>query len=310
MYCKLFASLYQGTLRGKPHEILVFTNMLAHCDKEGYVDKHFRAIADEVGLSLDEVRAAVTILESPDDESRSPEEDGRRIIRVSDNRAWGWRVVNYGRYRAIKNDEDRREQNRKAQEKWRNSKKEVKADKQSSAFVIKNKPIGDGDGDGDGDGKGKVEASTSSPDGLGSGSKNPPTDTYSKSFDAFWAEYPKKKAKGDAWKAWKAIKGAVSLEVLIQAIRTQKEFEEQWQKDDGQFIPFPATWLRSRSWENEYGNNMDLWVDPDVNKSYTPEEIDPLLLWQQKRAEREAKEEAENQPPLAIEEDENGNQSF
>ena len=70
MYCKLFASLYQGTLRGKSHEILVFTNMLAHADAEGCVDKHFRAIADEVGLSVDEVKEAVENLESPDPESR------------------------------------------------------------------------------------------------------------------------------------------------------------------------------------------------------------------------------------------------
>ena len=38
MYCKLFASLYQGTLRGKSHEILVFTNLLAHADAEA--DRH------------------------------------------------------------------------------------------------------------------------------------------------------------------------------------------------------------------------------------------------------------------------------
>lgn len=135
MYCKLFASLYQGTLRGKPHEILVFTNMLAHADVEGCVDKHFRAIADEVGLSVDEVKAAIACLEGPDDESRSPEMEGRRIVRVNDSRAWGWRVVNYGKYRAIKNDEDRRESNRKAQEKWRDKQKKLKLgisdDKQS-----------------------------------------------------------------------------------------------------------------------------------------------------------------------------------
>lgn len=126
MYCKLFASLYQGTLRGKPHEILVFTNMLAHADAEGYVDKHFRAIADEVGLSVEEVKIAIACLEGPDDESRSPEMEGRRIVRVNDSRAWGWHVVNYGKYREIKNDADRRESNRKAQEKWREKQKLLK----------------------------------------------------------------------------------------------------------------------------------------------------------------------------------------
>jgi hypothetical protein len=123
MYAKLFASLYQGTLRGKPNEILVFTNMLAHADREGYVDKHFRAIADEVGISAEDVRAAVGVLESPDNESRSPELEGRRITRVNDHRAWGWKIVNYRKYREIRNDEDRREQNRAAQERWREKQK-------------------------------------------------------------------------------------------------------------------------------------------------------------------------------------------
>lgn len=119
MFAKLFSSLYQGTLRGRAHEILVFTNLLAHCDAEGYVDKHFRAVSEEVGLTIDEVKAAIAVLESPDPESRSPELDGRRIVRADEHRAWGWRVVNYGKYRAIRDAADRREQNRIAQAEWR-----------------------------------------------------------------------------------------------------------------------------------------------------------------------------------------------
>lgn len=122
MYCKLFASLYQGTLRGRSHEILVFTNMLANADAEGGVDKHFRAIAEEVGLAVDEVKKAIETLEAPDPESRSPEENGARIVRMDEHRVWGWRIVNYGKYRAIRNEEDRREQNRLAQQRYREKK--------------------------------------------------------------------------------------------------------------------------------------------------------------------------------------------
>lgn len=119
MYVKLFASLYQGTLRGHPDEILVFTNLLAHADQQGIVDKHWRAIADETGLPRERVEAAIKNLEMPDTESRSPENEGRRIIPLDGHRQWGWSIVNYGKYRAIRNEDDRREQNRKAQEKWR-----------------------------------------------------------------------------------------------------------------------------------------------------------------------------------------------
>lgn len=134
MYCKLFASLYQGTLRGRSDEILVFTNLLAHTSAGGIVDKHFRAIAEETGLSIDRVKQAITILESPDEESRSPDEDGARLVRLDEHRVWGWRVVNHGKYRAIKNEDDRAEQNRLAQMRFRERKK-AEANGEKSAIV-------------------------------------------------------------------------------------------------------------------------------------------------------------------------------
>lgn len=126
MYAKLFASLYQGTLRGRSDEILVFTNLLAHTSAGGIVDKHFRAIADETGLSVDRVKSAIETLESPDPESRSPEHGGARIVRMDDHRAWGWIVVNYEKYRSIKSEADRAEQNRLAQQRWRDRQKAQK----------------------------------------------------------------------------------------------------------------------------------------------------------------------------------------
>ena len=126
MYVKLFSSLYQGTLRGRSDEILVFTNLLAYADQHGIVDKHFKAIADETGLPVDRVQAAILALESPDTESRSPEHEGRRIIRMDEHRVWGWKIVNYGKYRSIRSEDDRREQNRLAQERWRQKNKQSK----------------------------------------------------------------------------------------------------------------------------------------------------------------------------------------
>jgi hypothetical protein len=128
VYGKLFASLYQGTLRGNADGILVFTCIIAHMDMHGYVDMHDRAIAEAVGIPQDRVRAAILELESPDPESRSPEEGGRRIVRIDEHRAWGWRVVNGPKYRAIRNEEDRREQNRAAQGRWRERSKVQSAD--------------------------------------------------------------------------------------------------------------------------------------------------------------------------------------
>jgi hypothetical protein len=137
MYVKLFTSLYQGTLRGRTNEILVFTNLLAHADQHGIVDMHWQAIADETGLSREAVEQAILNLETPDPESRSPECNGCRIVRVDDHKAWGWQVVNYIKYRAIRNEDDRREQNRLSQKRWRDNKRS----KPGSAEVSPDKPI-------------------------------------------------------------------------------------------------------------------------------------------------------------------------
>lgn len=54
--------------------------------------------------------------------------------------------------------------------------------------------------------------------------------------------------KGDAKKAFAKVKAPVS--VLIAAVNTQKQ-SQQWLKDNGQYIPNPATWLNQGRWEDE-----------------------------------------------------------
>ena len=69
-------------------------------------------------------------------------------------------------------------------------------------------------------------------------------------FEAFWSVYPKKKNKGNARKAFKKAIKKTSLQNLIDAVEAQKQTKD-WQKDNGQFIPYPSTWLNAEGWENE-----------------------------------------------------------
>jgi hypothetical protein len=69
-------------------------------------------------------------------------------------------------------------------------------------------------------------------------------------FDSFWECYPNKKNKGRAEKAFKTIKcDAELLKKLLAAIANQKNSAD-WQKDYGQFVPHPATWLNAKAWLN------------------------------------------------------------
>lgn len=86
------------------------------------------------------------------------------------------------------------------------------------------------------------------------------TDAKTDDFDAFWAVYPRKVGKGDAKKAFAKVKAPVS--VLINAVNTQKQ-SQQWLRNDGQYIPNPATWLNQGRWEDELPTKegrLD-WID-------------------------------------------------
>jgi hypothetical protein len=70
-------------------------------------------------------------------------------------------------------------------------------------------------------------------------------------FAEFWRVYPKRVSKAAAEKAFRKLPNPTELlPVLLQAIAIQKE-TDQWHKDGGQFIPYPATWLNERRWEDD-----------------------------------------------------------
>jgi len=77
------------------------------------------------------------------------------------------------------------------------------------------------------------------------------TDGQDDSFDVFWSGYPKKVAKQDALKAWKKLKPDSDLVDLILSGLSKWKQSDEWTKNNGQFVPHPATWLNGRRWEDE-----------------------------------------------------------
>jgi uncharacterized protein YdaU (DUF1376 family) len=69
-------------------------------------------------------------------------------------------------------------------------------------------------------------------------------------FAEFWSSYPKKVGKGAAEKAWATAKVNGHHAEVMASLEKQKK-SEQWQRDGGQFIPNPATWINQRRWEDE-----------------------------------------------------------
>lgn len=71
------------------------------------------------------------------------------------------------------------------------------------------------------------------------------------SFQRFWDSYPRKTNKRGARKVWQKLKPDQGLVDTILAALKRHKMTEQWQKDEGKYIPHPSTWLNGRRWEDE-----------------------------------------------------------
>jgi len=75
----------------------------------------------------------------------------------------------------------------------------------------------------------------------------------SKGFDRFWQAYPRKIAKGAAKRSWQKIRPDDDLvNIMVDTIaRTSRT--DQWQNEQGKYIPHPASWLNQERWTDEIG---------------------------------------------------------
>lgn len=127
MYTKLYKTIFDGSLYGRFEALTVFMAMLALSDRHGDVDASYAKIAGCLGCKLSFVKKGIKDLESPDPESRTPELEGRRIVPLDndegDKRPFGWKIVNYEKYRKIRNEDERRAYKKKWDQDNRGKKK-------------------------------------------------------------------------------------------------------------------------------------------------------------------------------------------
>lgn len=70
-------------------------------------------------------------------------------------------------------------------------------------------------------------------------------------FNQFWSAYPRKQGKKTAERAFVKLKPDESLLGEILAALDWQKQSASWTKENGQFIPLPATYLNGRRWEDE-----------------------------------------------------------
>lgn len=104
-FTKLFSSITASTVWCESSDTrVVWITMLAMADRHGRVWASIPGLAKEAAVSVDAARTAITKFLSPDPDSRTKVAEGRRIEPIDG----GWKLINHAKYRAIRDEEERK----------------------------------------------------------------------------------------------------------------------------------------------------------------------------------------------------------
>lgn len=195
--------------------------MLAMAERDGYVGASVGGLAARSGVTIEQCREALDLFLAPDLDSRTPDNEGRRIA-VAER---GWLILNYGKFRDQRDMLAKREQDAERQRRHR-------AKAQPSRNVTDVTPGHTRSRD--------VAHADAAPDA--------PPEEESPSltgFEAFWTAYDKKVDRKDAIKAWTKLSpddraAATAAAPAYAASTPEKKFRKH-----------PSVWLNGACWTNE-----------------------------------------------------------
>ena len=98
-FVKLFDSILESSVWGEPAPtVKVWITMLLKANKRGEVLSTVPGLVRAAALKRPQVEAALEVLLAPDADSRTPDNEGRRIEAIDG----GWRILNSQKYRELR----------------------------------------------------------------------------------------------------------------------------------------------------------------------------------------------------------------
>jgi len=232
-----YTKLHSGILDGSIWNESVWTRVvwiafLAKADQVGRILAVPVNMARIANVPMSRFLKAVETLSSPDPDSRTPDEDGRRIIPIQG----GWQIVNYEKYRTIRDEDERKVYKRQWDREHRPSghartKTALSSEKQQS------------------------EQSDSSPNSPSQAEAEAEAYKYTTIFDTARKKYPGTK-RGNETEfnnfQKKHADWEQALPLLLPAVEMQAA---QWRSDATlkKYIPHFQTWINQRRWEQADG---------------------------------------------------------
>lgn len=238
-FVKLDTGILDSTLWLSDAEVrIVFITMLAMANPDGMCEATAPGIARRANLSIEAVREAIKILEAPDEDSRSLEDEGRRIRRVDG----GYQITNFLKYR----EKDHTAAVRKRRERERKRAADSDDVTRDNCDVTRDvtEPSASASAY-----ESAYESSSESEDAKRkSGDDRSKQRQTAERFEEWWSIYPKKRNRQKACKIWKSKKLDAKADELIADVRRRLQFDRQWL--DG-YAPHPPTYLNNDRWEDE-----------------------------------------------------------
>jgi len=115
-FVKLFSCITTSTIWCESERTrLVWITMLALSDSRGRVWASIPGLANAARVPVEDCQIAIDTLLAPDRYSRSKEHDGRRIEEIDG----GWQILNYIKFRELKDSEQEKEHKREYMRKRR-----------------------------------------------------------------------------------------------------------------------------------------------------------------------------------------------
>lgn len=158
MYVKLFSSILTSSVWATdPAVRVVWITMLALADRDGNVRSAPSGLARLSNVSVEQCNHALSLFLSPDTESGTKEDEGRRIEEI----AAGWHILNYTKYRDLQDEETRKAQWRESSKKYRQNQRASAADQHASASGQHASAHAEAEGDAEAEAEAATETSAS-----------------------------------------------------------------------------------------------------------------------------------------------------
>lgn len=246
MYSKVFRSIYDGTLADNWQALVTFQQLLILADADGLVDMTINAIHRTTGIPVDILTAGIATLEAPDQGSRTPDMEGRRIARIAEHRDWGWFLVNWDKYRKLTTKEEKKEADRQRIADQRNAGKSKQISDVAECSEV-SQPVA-GCSEVSQVSQNVADVAHTDTDTEKRKSMRAAGAAPSSRFAEFWSVYPRADAKKAAEKIWNRQRLDRVADSIIGDVR-RRIADGAWREK--QFTPYASTYLNQERWTDE-----------------------------------------------------------